>query len=48
MREWLYDKYIVVLENGHKIVSEDWSDPIKKQSEFKFYEIAPYGFVKQE
>ena len=44
--DWLQDKYLIILENGHKFATDDWYSPVKKQSEFKFHKIATRGFFR--
>ena len=44
--DWLQDKYLIILENGHKLATDDWYNPVKKQSEFKFHKIATRGFFR--
>ena len=43
IREWLADKSIITLENEHKFLTDDYENPVRFQSEFKLFKIAPIG-----
>ena len=43
---WLQDKSIIILENEHKFITDNYESPIAKQSRVKLLKIFPNGSWK--
>ena len=44
--EWLKNKSIIILENEHKFLTDDYENPVRKQSRVELYKIVPSGAWK--